>query len=90
MKKTFYLLVAATACSASMLAAVPAQAQLFDNKGSMLEKRFKMADKDSDGKLTRAEAEAGMPLIARNFDRIDTSKKGYLTLDEIKSAAKNR
>lgn len=49
--------------------------------------KFKAADKDGDGKLTLAEAKAGMPRIAANFDKLDTEKKGYLTLDQIKAAA---
>jgi Ca2+-binding EF-hand superfamily protein len=53
---------------------------------SQLEQRFKAADKDHDGKLTRAEADAGMPRVAKNFDRLDQEKKGYLTLDQLKSA----
>ncbi|MEC5216602.1 hypothetical protein RCH09_001554 [Actimicrobium sp. GrIS 1.19] len=52
---------------------------------AMLEQRFKAADKDHDGKLTRAEAEGGMPRVAKNFDRLDQEKKGYLTLDQLTS-----
>ena len=36
---------------------------------AQLEKRFKEADKDGDGKLTLDEAEAGMPRVAKNFAR---------------------
>ncbi len=53
---------------------------------AQLEKRFKEADKDGDGKLTLDEAEAGMPRVAKNFALIDKDKKGYVTLDEIKAA----
>lgn len=49
--------------------------------------RFKAADKNGDGKLTLEEAKAGMPRIAANFDRIDTEKKGYLTLEQVKAVA---
>ena len=49
--------------------------------------KFKAADKDGDGKLTLEEAKAGMPRIAQNFDKLDTEKKGYLTLDQVKAAA---
>ncbi|HBI84131.1 MAG TPA: calcium-binding protein [Alcaligenaceae bacterium] len=49
--------------------------------------RFKAADKNGDGKLTLEEAKAGMPRIAANFDKLDTEKKGYLTLDQVKAAA---
>ena len=49
--------------------------------------KFKAADKNGDGKLTLEEAKAGMPRIAANFDKLDTEKKGYLTLDQVKAAA---
>jgi Ca2+-binding EF-hand superfamily protein len=58
-----------------------------DARMAQIEKRFKEADKDGDGKLTLDEAQAGMPRVAKNFDRIDKDKKGYVTLDEIKAAA---
>jgi hypothetical protein len=37
--------------------------------------------------LTLEEAQAGMPKVAANFDKIDTQKRGYVTLDQIKAAA---
>jgi uncharacterized low-complexity protein len=45
--------------------------------------KFSAADKDGDGKLTLAEAKAGMPKVAANFAKIDRDKKGYVTLDQI-------
>lgn len=53
-----------------------------------IEARFKAADSNGDGKLTREEAKAGMPLIARNFDKLDAEKKSYLTLDQVQAAAR--
>jgi Ca2+-binding EF-hand superfamily protein len=56
----------------------------------LVEQRFKAADKNQDGLLTKAEAEAGMPKLAKTFDRIDTEKKGSVTLEQIKAfIAKN-
>ena len=52
-----------------------------------IEERFKAADKNHDGRLTLEEAKAGMPRVAKNFDRIDADKKGYVTLDQIKAMA---
>jgi len=49
-----------------------------------LEQRFNAADKNQDGLLTQAEADAGMPRLAKAFDRIDTEKKGTLSLEQIK------
>jgi hypothetical protein len=53
----------------------------------MIEKRFAAADKNHDGKLTLTEAQAGMPKVAANFDKIDTEHRGYVTLDQIIAAA---
>jgi hypothetical protein len=47
--------------------------------------RFKAADKDGDGALSRAEAEAGMPRLAQRFDDIDTAKTGKITPEQIRS-----
>ena len=52
--------------------------------------RFKRADAIGDGRLTREEAQKGMPLVARNFDRIDANKDDFVTLDEIEAALKAR
>ena len=56
----------------------------------MIEERFKLADKNGDGKLTLEEAKAGMPRVAANFGRIDTQKMGYITVDQIKKMAASR
>ena len=55
-------------------------------RDAMVEQRFKAADKDGDGKLTKDEAEKGMPRVAAHFDEIDRDHKGYVTLDEIKAS----
>jgi Ca2+-binding EF-hand superfamily protein len=52
-----------------------------------IEARFKAADKNGDGKLTLEEAKAGMSRVAKAFDKIDTDKKGYITLDQLKAKA---
>lgn len=44
--------------------------------------RFKAADKDNDGTLTKDEAKA-MPRVAKNFDAIDTDKDGTVSEQEI-------
>lgn len=51
-----------------------------------LHQRFVAADKDSNGQLTRAEAQAGMPRVHSAFDQIDTARKGYVTEAEITAA----
>jgi Ca2+-binding EF-hand superfamily protein len=49
------------------------------------EARFKQADTNGDGQLSKDEVQAGMPMLARGFDRLDTNKDGELSLDEIKA-----
>ena len=43
-----------------------------------------------DGRLTREQAQAGMPMVARNFATIDVEHKGYVTLPEIRTFAAER
>ena len=51
-----------------------------------MDERFAAANTTHDGKLTRAQASAGhLRAVARDYDQIDRSKKGYVTLDEIKA-----
>ena len=67
------------------------------HKGEMREKmaqrfdaKFKAADKDNDGSLTKDEAQAGMPRLAKNFDQIDANHDGKITQDEIRAYMKAR
>lgn len=81
MKRIFLMLVAA-------LMATSAFAQ--DARMQQLQSRFEAADANHDGKLTKAEAQAGMPLVAKHFDEIDATHKGYVTLDDITQFAAKR
>lgn len=62
-----------------------AQAESYRDR--QIDERFAAADKNNDGKLTLEEARAGMPRVADNFDKIDSQKRGYVTLDQIKAVA---
>lgn len=74
-------------CVFSALALVTTHATAASFQDQMIQKRFAAADKNHDGKLTLAEAQAGMPKVAANFDKIDTEHRGYVTLDQILAAA---
>ena len=45
--------------------------------------RWKAADKDGDGSLSREEAEASMPHMAGNFEVMDADKDGRISQDEM-------
>jgi hypothetical protein len=53
--------------------------------GGGLAQRFAAANVTHDGRLTRQQAQAGMPRIAENFDAIDIDRKGFVTLPEIRT-----
>ncbi|WP_425516268.1 EF-hand domain-containing protein [Polynucleobacter paneuropaeus] len=65
-----------------------AQAQMSAEDKEIVAK-FKAADKNHDGKLTLAEAQAGMPRVASHFSYIDSQGRGYVTLDQILALANN-
>jgi Ca2+-binding EF-hand superfamily protein len=48
--------------------------------------RFKAADKNTDGLLSKDEATAGMPMVARRFDQLDANKDGQLSPEELAEA----
>ncbi|HEX7649315.1 MAG TPA: EF-hand domain-containing protein [Noviherbaspirillum sp.] len=56
-----------------------------------IEERFRTADKNGDGALTREEAKAaGLDRIVQHFDRIDANKDGKVTIDELRDALRSR
>ena len=52
---------------------------------SQIQTRFVHANTTRDGKLTREQAQAGMPMVAKHFDEIDTHRAGYVTLPQIEA-----
>ena len=73
-KTTFAVLGAALIASGGVYAQY--------SKGTY-EARFGKADKNKDGKLSRAEASAGLtPTVNREFDKMDTNKDGFVTRQE--------
>ncbi len=64
--------------------------QRVERMARQLQARFANANTTHDGKLTRAQAEAGMPRVAQHFDEIDTQKLGYVTLPQIAAFMQQR
>lgn len=54
------------------------------------EQRFKKADANRDGRLTREEAQKGMPAVARRFDAVDADRDGVVTMEELLAPRKAR
>ncbi|MEP7156427.1 MAG: EF-hand domain-containing protein [Betaproteobacteria bacterium] len=78
-------LAAALIATTSMaFAEAPADAGKGDRAQKMHE-RMKAADKNGDGKISREEAAASLPRIAKHFDDIDTNKDGQITKEEMKA-----
>ena len=49
-----------------------------------LKKRFNDADLDNSGTLNREEAhQAGLSVVEKNFDNIDTTQRGHVTIDDV-------
>jgi len=55
-----------------------------------LRARFASANTTRDGKLTWDQAAAGMPMVAKHFDEIDTQRVGYVTLPQIEDLVKQK
>jgi hypothetical protein len=55
-----------------------------------LQTRFASANTTHDGKLTRDQAAASMPMLASHFDEIDTQRAGFVTLAQIEDFMKQR
>ncbi len=81
---------AAFAQSAGTQPGNPATSARTERLIEQLEARFASANTSRDGKLTREQAAAGMPMVAQHFDEIDAQKLGYVTLPQIESFVKQR
>jgi len=90
----FVLSIAASFASAGVMAQTAPQAtvspQRMERAMQQLQARFAAANTTHDGKLTQAQAAQGMPLVAQNFDQIDTQKAGYITLPQIEQFMQQR
>ena len=46
---------------------------------------FKKVDKDGDGSISREEAQANAPRLAKNFDAVDANHDGKVTMEELRA-----
>jgi EF hand domain-containing protein len=49
---------------------------------------WKKVDADGDGTISKAEAEANAPRLARDFDKVDANHDGKITREELEAAGK--
>ncbi len=97
MKNAIAILVLSIAASFASTAAMAqtapqpmASSQRMERAMQQLQTRFATANTTHDGKLTRAQAAQSMPMVAQNFDQIDTQKAGYITLPQIEQFMQQR
>ncbi|HEX6833023.1 MAG TPA: EF-hand domain-containing protein [Rudaea sp.] len=61
----------------------PVTPELIKRRSEQMHQKFKSADTDHDGFLTRAEAQKGMPTVAKYFDQIDTQHAGKVSEEDV-------
>lgn len=86
--RTVVALTIFTVTSTSLCWSGAATAQ--SNMAQMLQQRFEAADTNHDGRLSKTEADFGMPRVARHFDEIDASHSGSITLQQIVDFARKQ
>ena len=57
---------------------------------AQVQSRFAAANTTHDGRLTREQAQAGMPMVAQHFDEIDAQQAGFVTLAQIEDFMRAR
>lgn len=83
-KPTLYLL---TATLLAVSASACAQSERMAQAKQEMQERLKAADTNGDGFIDRQEADAKLPRVAKNFDKLDTDQDGKLSASELKQAA---
>ncbi|MBN6113541.1 EF-hand domain-containing protein [Xanthomonas bonasiae] len=81
-------LVIACGALCSLLLAGTAAAQTTPTAAhkQQLQQRLKAADANGDGLISRSEADASLPRIAKRFDALDGNRDGQLSPDELRAA----
>jgi EF hand len=54
------------------------------------ETKLKAIDGNQDGRISRAEADAKTPKLAKNFDKLDANKDGFIDKAEMAAARQRR
>ena len=75
----------AAAVSTSTAFAEPPADGAKGDRAHKMHAHLKAADKDGDSKISREEANASMPRLAKNFEAIDANKDGFVTKEEMRA-----
>lgn len=87
MKKMIAVLILCivSAGASAQSAGMPSGGSRMERALQQLQTRFASANTTRDGRLTREQAAAGMPMVASHFDQIDTQRAGYVTQPQIEA-----
>jgi hypothetical protein len=55
-----------------------------------LRRLFARADKNGDGKVTKAEAKGPLPITHASFEQIDTDKRGWISFEQFMAFTNKR
>lgn len=61
-----------------------------EHRAHKMHERMKAADKNNDGQISREEANASLPHVAKHFDDFDTNKDGQISKEEFKAHHEKR
>jgi len=89
MKVQAFVLTTALALSTISVQAQPSGPPPGKGPGAMAE-RIKAADKNGDGFISREEAQASLPKVHENFDKMDLNRDGFISKEEFQKAGEAR
>lgn len=73
-------------CSLLLAGTAAAQTAPSAAQKETLQQKLKAADANGDGLISRNEADASLPRIAKRFDTLDRNHDGQLAPDELRAA----
>jgi len=73
-------------CSLLLAGTAAAQTAPSAAQKQKLQQKLETADANGDGLISRSEADATLPRIAKRFDALDRNHDGQLSVDELRAA----